>query len=369
MSRLISLIAICLVLACASAWAAPSISGVSGTASGGEAITISGSDLGNGPSIVIFDDFEKGTNGSAIATGSSSAQVGGWTSVSGLPNASIVPQYSNLNKISGSLSMRADQTSNWATRVWKTLPPSTTKIFVSFWQLIPSGTNWPADENGVNWKTIYIGVDGVASDNHTYLHQWLNGDASGAGSMTIAGYPEAFVRYASAFSMVTGTWSRFSYYADAATTSSGILQVDELTHSGVVRRYNANNYRGLESGQSFNYISVNYFARATPNCYPTWDDVYIAVGDNARARVEIGNNATYANCTNLTICTPTSWAGSSITATVRQGSFSAGTAYLFVVDADGVVSDGYEITLGEGGEDPPAPVSANWNVSGTVRVH
>ena len=50
------------ILAACPAWAAPSISGVSGTASGGEAITISGSDFGNGPSIVIFDDFEKGAN-------------------------------------------------------------------------------------------------------------------------------------------------------------------------------------------------------------------------------------------------------------------------------------------------------------------
>ncbi len=35
-----------------------------------------------------------------------------------------------------------------------------------------------------------------------------------------------------------------------------------------------------------------------------------------------------------------------ITATVRMGSFTTGTAYLFVVDASGNASEGKEITLG-----------------------
>lgn len=323
--------------------AAPAVAEISGMVSNGQTIIITGSDFGSGPNILLFDDFEKGSNGNNIAVGLNSAQIGAWTSVSGIPNVSIVPQYSNLNKLSGSLAMRADQTSNWSTKVCKQLPTNTTKIFISFWQLVPNGTNWPADKNGVNWKTIYIGVDGVASDNHTYLHQWLNGDASRAVSMTIFAYPEAFLRYANQSSMETGVWSRFSYYADAATTSSGILQVDELTRSGVIRRYNANNYRGLESGKSFNYLFVNYFARATSNCYPTYDDVYIAVGDNARARVEIGNNATYEKCTKLTICTPVSWSSTMISAKVWAGPFRSEPAYLFIIDSSGAVSPGRAI--------------------------
>lgn len=48
------------------------------------------------------------------------------------------------------------------------------------------------------------------------------------------------------------------------------------------------------------------------------------------------------------MCTVTSWSASSIQATVRTGSFSNGTAYLFVVDSDGNVSSGYEVTVGSG---------------------
>lgn len=56
--------------------AAPSISGIYGTISNGSQITISGSGFGNdGPNIIIFDDFEKGTNGNIISILPNSAQV------------------------------------------------------------------------------------------------------------------------------------------------------------------------------------------------------------------------------------------------------------------------------------------------------
>lgn len=43
--------------------AAPAITGVGGTVSNGQTITISGTGFGSsGPTIAIFDDFEKGTN-------------------------------------------------------------------------------------------------------------------------------------------------------------------------------------------------------------------------------------------------------------------------------------------------------------------
>lgn len=61
--------------------------------------------------------------------------------------------------------------------------------------------------------------------------------------------------------------------------------------------------------------------------------------------IEIGNASTWAACTHREIQIPTAWTTDEITATINQGSLPDGTAYLFVVDADGVASDGYEITL------------------------
>jgi len=75
----------------------------------------------------------------------------------------------------------------------------------------------------------------------------------------------------------------------------------------------------------------------------------VSAGTNAAARVEIGDQSTYSSCKNLTILTPTKWNDGSITATVRQGSFTSGqTAYVFVFDANnnGNTSNGYKVTIG-----------------------
>jgi hypothetical protein len=99
------------------------------------------------------------------------------------------------------------------------------------------------------------------------------------------------------------------------------------------------------------------FERKDTNSIMYYDDIYVATGTGAMARVEIGNNATYSRCTNLTILTPTLWSDTAITATVRQGSFANGSsAFLFVFDSNGGVNTtGYPITIG--GPPPPAPPS------------
>lgn len=79
--------------------------------------------------------------------------------------------------------------------------------------------------------------------------------------------------------------------------------------------------------------------RYTETNYPLlWqDDIYV---DNTRARVEIGDKATWSDNTHREIQLPSAWDVDSITITVNRGSFpSCGTFYLYVVDADGNVSD------------------------------
>ena|GEM_PF-6087878 len=82
-------------------------------------------------------------------------------------------------------------------------------------------------------------------------------------------------------------------------------------------------------------------------CKPRFDDVYLATGPYAQARVEICNHSTYTTSTNCSIATVTLWSDTEITATLRQGSFANGEqAYLYVFDANGNVnSDGYPIII------------------------
>ncbi|MBM4131478.1 LamG domain-containing protein, partial [bacterium] len=79
----------------------------------------------------------------------------------------------------------------------------------------------------------------------------------------------------------------------------------------------------------------------TQTIYNWFDNVYI---DNTPARVEIGNAATYASCTKREIQIPSDWSATSITVTVNTGTLT-GNNYLFVIDEEGVASNGYPITL------------------------
>jgi hypothetical protein len=91
-----------------------------------------------------------------------------------------------------------------------------------------------------------------------------------------------------------------------------------------------------------------------------WDSLYV---DSSWARVEIGNNPVYANCTQREIQVPTSWSGSSLQVRLNRGSFpSLSGLYLFVVDANGNASAGYPLS-GSGGSSTAPSAPTNLRIS------
>ena len=91
-----------------------------------------------------------------------------------------------------------------------------------------------------------------------------------------------------------------------------------------------------------------------PGSYIWVDDIYI---DDTWARVAIGNQPVYANCTRLEIQIPETWDNDKgeITVTLNQGTFDTlNGKYIFVIDADNMPSAGIQLS----GADitPPAPV-------------
>jgi hypothetical protein len=73
------------------------------------------------------------------------------------------------------------------------------------------------------------------------------------------------------------------------------------------------------------------------------DNVYV---DSTRARVEIGNAATWAACTRREVQPSTAWASGAITATYQKGALSSGANnWVYVINAAGVPTAGFQITL------------------------
>ena len=133
-----------------------------------------------------------------------------------------------------------------------------------------------------------------------------------------------------------------------------------------VNQYNVINVKTRErNGEMWEKLHFFYGFTNMDNAdtlYNCLDDVYL---NNSWARVEIGNNSIYGNCTHREIQIPSSWTSTSITITLNQGSFTNGDSiYFFVVDSLGNISNGYGAVLGTSVYDNTAP-SASLDLTST----
>ncbi len=355
---------VCAVLAVAallcagvdSSIAAPSVSSVSGTVSNGQSITITGSSFGSGPNVILFDDFSQGTSGSTISL--TGPEVGSYYSLEGAPK----PVYSSAQSHHSPNSLYCYTTGstgspdNWACRTNIALT-SGTQVFVSWWMYI-SGTM------SENFKTMWAeqGLDNSTSGDLSGPVWGISGAQYGTGVYGSNALDFADWGINGGPTLTAGTWTRFWHLLDS-TTANYILTWQIVPGKGVVQVSSAAagpySGGGWYGGTPWTYLQIPaYEGDSNANTQATYiADLYVATGPNAMARVEIGNASTYNACTNLTIVTPTAWNASSITATVRQGSFgSSGSAYLYVLDATGTPNaNGYPVSFGGGSTAPPAP--------------
>jgi hypothetical protein len=305
--------------------------------------------------VVLFDDYEKGANGSVVSTQAGSAQVGQWSDAVGAITYSTT--YAHSGAQSGE--------SNWANSGSGSLPqtqltfPGSNQVFLSWWQYVPTGTVIPGTTNpslgGTNWKTFWLWADPFPDSDH--LTVYLN-DTTGPGGWSYlfagddtsmsynSGSPSGYLTSY----LTKGVWNRYSFYF-YGDPSAGIVKAYEVSsNQGFHTTLNSSGLTTMRSGQTWNELTLPGYGRQDSNAQTYVDDVYLATGSGAQARVEIGDKSVYTSCTNLAMTTPTAWSTGSVTTTIRQGSFTAGqSAYLFVIDSSGNVSSGYPVTIGSGG--------------------
>lgn len=118
----------------------------------------------------------------------------------------------------------------------------------------------------------------------------------------------------------------------------------------VLRQYENNITTRLPGTNQWQYfVFENYWGNVSAGTGTNekfyFDDIFIQTG--SQARVEIGNNSVYTNCTHREIQPALTWSDNEITGTFNQGSFQTGdTVYFFVIDENGVPSAGYPVTIG-----------------------
>lgn len=337
----------------------PVVHSVEGTLSNGEVVTISGSGLGLGPRIELFDDFENGTLGEPIRTGLHSATVGGWTRIEG----NKLPRYSNLDTLSGTLAYRADMSGHWLEYAQVNFAEAINngeELYGSWWIFLPADNRLPGEGSpaNINWKQMWIQGEGGTTDDDLVIPTHL------PGTWLINGNDAPYTKYVST-DWQKGRWSRFEFFSRVGYDNDGTLSFWTLDQENGHRlRSSENNVTILKNGGAWTWARLNGYGRSTDNCHPTFDDVYFASGTNARARVELGNSATWGEFNKkLSLCTPQTWSDSTIECTVRAGAFENGeTVYLYVIDGGGTVGTAYgPLTFGSAlpsdpfDKVPPAP--------------
>lgn len=350
-SAAISAAAMLLVATCSNA--APTVSGVSGTVSNGNTITISGSSFGSGPTVNVFDNFEAGSSGSAINT--SQQTFGAFTSVWD-DGAGHVPRTSTSYAHAGIKSMVVDFTAG--TRITLNalglaFSPSPAWM-ISWWVMMPSGSRVPDDGAGPNLKQWWTTAGAAGSEIADYVDVLLSSDGTSSlfehandpsnGGATDCNWHNTLFRN-------NGVWVRKTWFLRHSTSGGGTLWAQELNGSSQIVPCNNTSATTTYGSNLTAHIQIPGYGRPDSSSVIYLDDVYISTGANAWARVEICNSSTYSSATNCSLLTPTSWGASSISAVVRPGSLT-GAAYIFVIDSTNAPSNPYSVTIGGGVSNP-----------------
>ncbi|WP_157071750.1 hypothetical protein [Steroidobacter denitrificans] len=320
--------------------AAPTITTVSGTAAHGELITVSGSGFGtrgayNNSGIswksgkflnFRFKDFEDrqlNSDGFYAQRGGSS-----WSA-----NSSELSVQSGGPTNSGGYLRRAFSSSE-SGGVSTDVSGAGNQLYTTFKFMMPSNT-----QSGKFFR-FYAN----SPQNNIYL-------SAGCGtSYQVRGYSECTAgtcspttEWGSGPSLQAGKWHRIEVWADASSNTFSV-SVDGT------QAWSKNNWLASTLGLNSHTIDYpNMIDSAERGCGTAGsyniDDIFI---DFTRARIEIGDAATWSAVRQKEVQLPISWANGSVQFRVNTGEFSSGKqAYLYVIDSSGNVnSQGYPITIG-----------------------
>jgi len=355
--------------------AAPAVTGIAGNIADGQTIAISGSNFGGGPTVVVFDDFESGDGSDSQPIPLTSPEVGKWSSYT----TAAHPTYSSYAR-SGKHGFRiTDPTASDPGNpnvsmgsFTELLPGETTEFFVAYSFFVPPGTTFPgASTPGTlppfsSWKAFWMfdGPTGFTGKGQADLWApawagfWQLGGNSGAVLKNLGPLGDWF-----SFK----NWNRFAVWAKANASapvrSPGTIFVQatsldkghsESTWSDRSPFQGPTAFNNPPSSGKWDRFTVPGWYGSGDNTHNqmTYDDIYVAAGPNAAARVEIGDAPTYKGSRTLAISTPQTWSDDKIVFTLRAGPFTDFShAYLYVVDANNNVSKGYAI----GGPQPNPP--------------
>ncbi|NLX17745.1 MAG: hypothetical protein GXY53_00480 [Desulfobulbus sp.] len=345
-----------MVASTSSAWAAPAVTGASGSLSTGSSAVVSGSGFGSHTMQVesLQNYIEAGTTGQKFTKSGWTQSDWTWAS----------PMYATDASHSGNKSLKCSLSSNnnYNCAFAYVMPNPVNagnKFYASWW------VKYNGDTNG-QWKMFKLKQKETIMDNpmefvffNWFAYQQIAGGAD-SNNVEYGIWPQQ-----NTIPKGDNKWYRFEFEMNAGTTgsSNGSFTIRTTTDTGAIyEERSTGNRTHAKAGDEWRYaIWQNYIGNGINSAVIHLDDIYVQTG--TQARVELCSGSTWSNRGKCEIQVPTSWSASSIPITVNTGNFTSGSsAYLYVVDSSGTAnSSGYRVSVGgtsSGGNEPtPPPVT------------
>ena len=352
--------------------AAPSISGISGTFTDGETITISGTGFGTKSTVMpIITTYDHSTTGLNWST--TGVDDGAWT----VQSDAYISSSANRTSVAPYIVVcPTGEAAPYEILRWDGSGGEGSFFYVSFWYYITESdicvTTVSHNYKAWRWYTLANGNTDIHGQYYTG-GSCVDCGANECGKvyrMSIDyGYGDAGDWTDGYSSVPSQQWNHFEfllYHGSGDESTDGyiysVLNGDLHVHwTGFgLGTPSSNIFQvGIPSGD--NYAGGSIYV----------SEVYI---DNTESHVFISDNDSITNwkgeasARHTEIQVPSSWSASSVEVTLNRGSFgSSDTVYVYVVDSDGAISSGEEITLGGGEPDPTPHLSSPANLTGTLQ--
>ena len=335
---------------------APSIGGVSGTIADGHSVTISGSGFGNNSAQKEWLGGSDGMIESGII-----GQVpsrANWSFGTSWADTYIAEDYVHSGNKSLKVSTNSDGLYNGDIRYNsnRQIGPGE-EIFVSWW----------TRRNHVNtgqWKMFRLDFENDITDGPYQLNMF-NHDTQR--QFVVRPGPDAeanlWQSWSPPYPSQDDRWYRLDlmiHISDYGVYNGtyAMNRHDPVSGSPIVNMTLTDRLSFIDSNGFYQwFVWQNYMGNGITSQDVWTDDIFVQVG--SVARIEIGDDPNWDNCTFREIQYPNSWNSNQIVIYINEGLFSGeDDAYLYIVDENGGVNEaGYPITFSSSEDDAIAPSS------------